>query len=315
MPIEAEIHRLYPDTYYTHARRPDDGGEGDDGHGDAPGRSGGTAPASDSTSASSSPGAWLRDAVLAGALGYRHLAGSPAQARLGRWLALLAPVRRRAEQSVRGLTYRAGGRLLDVGCGGGAFLVWARRLGWEVVGVDPDPGAVRAARGHGLEVHVGTLDEVELGAARFDAIVLNHVIEHVSDPVGTLAASRRLLRADGCIVVVTPNVHSLGHRLFGRHWLHLDPPRHLYLFSPESLRRCAVRAGLRVERLETRTHEAVRSWRASRDIARRGRWSPREADPGPIDRTVGHAFRAIEAAANVVWPCGEEVWLTASDGR
>ncbi|MFW6202278.1 MAG: hypothetical protein ACOC8B_06855, partial [Gemmatimonadota bacterium] len=74
MPIEAEIHRLYPDTYYTHARRPDDGGEGDDGHGDAPGRSGGTAPASDSTSASSSPGAWLRDAVLAGALGYRHLA-------------------------------------------------------------------------------------------------------------------------------------------------------------------------------------------------------------------------------------------------
>jgi hypothetical protein len=59
------------------------------------------------------------------------------------------------------------------------------------------------------------------------------------------------LKKGGVLVVITPNVASLGHRLFQRNWIHLDPPRHLHIFACKPLLALTERAGLQVEKLFT----------------------------------------------------------------
>lgn len=137
----------------------------------------------------------------------------------------------------------SGSRLLDVGCGHGRLLARLVELGWYGRGVDVDPAAVRAARKRGLEVDLGELGGVGLEPQSFDAIIVNHVIEHVRDSVELLRECRRLLRRGGCLVVVTPNATGDGHLRFGRDWRGLEPPRHLQIFTPGALRKAALAAG------------------------------------------------------------------------
>lgn len=136
------------------------------------------------------------------------------------------------------------GRLLDVGCGDGQRLVQFRKLGWEVEGQEVDPkSAEYASSTHGIPVHLGFLEDLRFPDAAFDAITMNHVIEHVHDPVALLAECRRVLRPGGALVAVTPNVESYEHKHFGSHWRGLEPPRHLHVFSQRSLRKVASKAG------------------------------------------------------------------------
>ncbi len=208
----------------------------------------------------------VRDSILAARFGYDGLAGSP---RLGRVLSWIGPVRELVEFHVMTLGGQKIGKLLDVGCGNGRFLASMRELGWEVVGVEPDPDAARVAReAFGLEVYAGDLDEIKLGEESFDAVTMNHVIEHVSDPVGLFKACRRVLKPGGRLVAATPNIESLGRCWFGEAWFAWDPPRHLFLFSQQTLRRCAQSAGLRVEQLRTISRGARAVWQASRLIQR-----------------------------------------------
>ncbi len=138
----------------------------------------------------------------------------------------------------------APGRLIEVGCGDGSFLDRMRSLGWGVEGVEMDEQAVRDAISRfGLNIHQGTMEQLNFAEAAYDAVVLRHVIEHVHDPVGLLKECFRVLRPGGLLVVITPNIKSLGHRRFGQDWLHLDPPRHLHLFSSTTLAVVARQAG------------------------------------------------------------------------
>ena len=164
-----------------------------------------------------------------------------------RWCgALMAVLRARrdaADGEVRLLPAQPGGRLLDVGCGSGDWLSGMRRHGWRVQGVEFDPAAAAAARARGLPVLVGTLEQQHLPAASFDAITLNHVIEHVPDPAATLRECARLLRPGGRIVLFTPNAASLGHAWFKSSWRGLEPPRHLQVLSFPAIRSLLGQAG------------------------------------------------------------------------
>jgi SAM-dependent methyltransferase len=136
------------------------------------------------------------------------------------------------------------GRILDVGCGNGSRLERFRKLGWQAEGQEVDgEAAAEARRIAGVPVHLGALKEVGFPDASFDAITMSHVIEHVDDPVSLLQECRRILRAGGILIVRTPNVDSYGHRHFGAFWRGLEPPRHLHLFSQQTLLRTAIRAG------------------------------------------------------------------------
>ncbi|MGH9163755.1 MAG: class I SAM-dependent methyltransferase [Vicinamibacteraceae bacterium] len=136
------------------------------------------------------------------------------------------------------------GRLLDVGCGDGSRLARLRREGWDVHGLDVDPVSARRARErYGLDVQLGPLETAPYEQGSFDTIISSHVIEHVHEPLAVLRQAHRLLKAGGRLVAVTPNVASLGHARYIEHWLGLDPPRHLHLFSPASLEALARAAG------------------------------------------------------------------------
>lgn len=165
---------------------------------------------------------------------------------VGRWLLPLLPsLRTAADAECRHLPPlpAGGGRLLDVGCGNGGFLMLARQAGWQVEGIDFDAGAVQTARSRGLDVHHGGVELLEDRSACYDVITLCHVIEHVHDPVATLRRLHALLKPGGVLWLDTPNVSSLGAMRFGPHWRGLEVPRHLVLFCPSSMHKALTAAG------------------------------------------------------------------------
>lgn len=142
--------------------------------------------------------------------------------------------------------YKSGGRLLDVGCAAGTFLVGMQDLGnWEVQGVELTPTVAELARQrYGLDVRTGTLEEAAFADGAFDAVTLWDVLEHVHDPAGTLREIRRILKPGGVLVARVPNLASWDAALFGNSWAGLDAPRHLYVFAPATLSRLLRENGL-----------------------------------------------------------------------
>ena len=138
-----------------------------------------------------------------------------------------------------------GAKLLDLGCGNGQFLEWARDMGWQVFGADPDPHAVAIAMGHGIDVRVGGIEQFDEEEPQFDVITLSHVIEHLHDPIAELKSVHRLLKPNGTIWIDTPNLDSIGHADFGSSWRGLEPPRHLVLFTRRSLQFALENTGFR----------------------------------------------------------------------
>lgn len=206
--------------------------------------------------------------------GYDRLAPNWFWKLVGRNLALSSLMKGRALLGTMCLAGRAKGRLLDIGCGDGEFLAIMRDAGWDVTGVEPDSiSAGLAARRHGFPVFRGALKEASFPDAHFDAITLSHVIEHAYDPVELLSECNRVLAASGRIVITTPNIESRGHEIFQDSWIALDPPRHLFLFSPDTLRTCCQRAGLNLQISKTSTRNARWHWIASGDISHKFRFT------------------------------------------
>ncbi len=148
----------------------------------------------------------------------------------------------------RGMQLEPGKRHLDVGCHTGRFLELTRALGMEVAGVELDPHAAEAARAKGLDVFQGTLHDAKYPDASFDVVTLNHVFEHLPNPVEHLDEIHRILKPGGTLVLATPNPSSLLRKTFGEAWLHVDAPRHLHLYPPKVLARLAGDHGFAVKR-------------------------------------------------------------------
>ncbi|HCI53563.1 MAG TPA: class I SAM-dependent methyltransferase [Gallionella sp.] len=179
----------------------------------------------------------LRRMLANGYLNHRYGTQRQHASVFGIWLARLLPSQRQALDV--GFRYLpkpvCGQRLLDVGCGNGNFLVSAQEAGWQVSGIEPDAKAAEVAHDRGLEVTVGTIDDLSHIANFFDVITVSHVIEHVHEPREFLQHIHRLLKPGGIVFIDTPNIESSGARLFGKNWRGLETPRHLVLFTPNSL--------------------------------------------------------------------------------
>lgn len=134
-------------------------------------------------------------------------------------------------------------RLLDIGCGSGDFLRRAEFLGWSAEGVDVDPEAVSVARASGLKAAVGSLEVFESVRDAYDVVTCNHVIEHVHKPLELLRGIHRILKPGGLLWIATPNIDSVGHRLFGSSWRGLEVPRHLAIFSRNAMVRAVDELG------------------------------------------------------------------------
>ena len=139
------------------------------------------------------------------------------------------------------------GKVLDVGVGDGDFLDHMARLGWDVEGTDFSADAARhtSERLGGKAIHVGQVEQLDLGTQQYDLVTLWDVLEHVYQPLDALRAVQSMVRPGGLLIVSVPNLASLESRLLGRNWGHLDIPRHLSHFTPSSLRKMLQTAGFR----------------------------------------------------------------------
>lgn len=149
---------------------------------------------------------------------------------------------------IQSLLERHPSSILDVGCGNGALLADLKERGHSVNGIEPDPCARRVAIQNGLEVTEGTAEEIpqSLHDLQFDAIILNHVLEHCLDPVQAVCNLARLLSERGLLVIEVPNNECLGLQVSQITWNWLDVPRHLNFFSTKSLIQCCESVGLRI---------------------------------------------------------------------
>ncbi len=140
----------------------------------------------------------------------------------------------------------SGTRVLDVGCGAGAFLDHVRReTGAAVAGVDfVDLSSREELRG--VEFHHGLFYEQQVGRDRFDLVTMWHFLEHDYDPLRSLRHAHAALKPGGRLVVEVPRLDSFSFRLFGDRWPGLQAPQHTALYDRAHLVRLMEAADFEV---------------------------------------------------------------------
>jgi SAM-dependent methyltransferase len=136
-----------------------------------------------------------------------------------------------------------GRRMLDCGAATGFFLDIARQRGWQTAGVEISPSATETARGKGLDMFCGTIEDYPSPPQSFDAVTMWDVIEHIPDAEAALRRIAQLIKPNGILALNTPDAGSLLARTMGVRWHLVVPPEHLVLFDRRSLRILLDRAG------------------------------------------------------------------------
>jgi SAM-dependent methyltransferase len=149
------------------------------------------------------------------------------------------------------IPHHSGGKILDIGCGDGKGLLKLKEDGWETFGVEISPLASEHARNNlGLNIFTGTVEDAQYEDEFFDIIILNHVLEHLSYPKTTLTEINRILKHEGELIISIPNVNSFEARHFKKYWSAWELPRHLYHFTPSTIRLLLDKTGFEVINIE-----------------------------------------------------------------
>jgi len=128
------------------------------------------------------------------------------------------------------------GNLLDIGAGTGAFASTMKKAGWNVTALEPDANARTNAK-KDFNIELQPLDDLfNLPSKSFDVITLWHVLEHVHALHKYLHTFHDLLKENGTLVIAVPNYTSYDAGQYAANWAAYDVPRHLYHFSPESMK-------------------------------------------------------------------------------
>lgn len=137
---------------------------------------------------------------------------------------------------IQHVTGKKTGKLLDIGCGTGAFLATMKAANWEVIGLEPDAGArQQVADLHNISVSPSE-ELFALAAKQFDVISMWHVMEHVHRLDKYAQQIHTILKDDGYFVVAVPNYTSGDAQHYQAKWGGYDVPRHLHHFSPASMK-------------------------------------------------------------------------------
>lgn len=136
-------------------------------------------------------------------------------------------------------------KLLDYGCGTGAFIQATAQDGWKAFGIEPSNEARAEAKKVTQSKVYQSLTEIDNHT--FDAITLWHVLEHVSDLNNLLQKLKSILSENGTMFIAVPNHSSWDGEKYKEHWAGYDVPRHLWHFSHETMKKLVENNGLRLE--------------------------------------------------------------------
>lgn len=157
-------------------------------------------------------------------------------------------------ERLQAMNVNPGDRVLDIGCGAGFLCRDLARAGFQVTGVDQSEGAIATARKYcshsGVDFHVGEV--AQLGKfAKFKAVFVMDVLEHVENPRQTIETASQLLAPDGVLFFYTFNRTWLSYLLVIRavELFVKNTPKNLHLYrmfiKPSELRAYAHSAGFR----------------------------------------------------------------------
>jgi SAM-dependent methyltransferase len=156
-------------------------------------------------------------------------------------------LRRRAGQidaKLERMAHLQPGRLLDIGAMKGEFLHVAQRRGWSVQGVE---FSQQPPNLFGVPMRYGEFLDMQFEPQSFDCVTMWAVLEHVYEPQAYVRRVAEVLRTGGTFLGVVTNFNSIHARLLRAD----DYPRHLTMFTKESLARLLRSAGLRPKRMWT----------------------------------------------------------------
>lgn len=134
-----------------------------------------------------------------------------------------------------------GKKVLDIGCNIGSFLSAAKELGFEPVGIEPNPYAAKKCEERGFQVFNSFFSKKALEGKEnyFDLIHLGDITEHVTTPLELIVTVKEFTKPGGCILISTPNIKSILARVF-----QIKPNEHILYFDDDSLNYLIEHAGL-----------------------------------------------------------------------
>jgi len=144
------------------------------------------------------------------------------------------------------------GNLLDIGSGKGLFLAEMKKKGWNVWGIDPTVEirdyACKTYNLPGNQVLNAYLENAKLPEKYFDLVTMWHVFEHVHSPGNTLETINKLCKKGSILILEIPNVDSIS-RIFGYNSQLIDIPKHLFYFTPSTIKKMLESHGWDVEKI------------------------------------------------------------------
>jgi 2-polyprenyl-3-methyl-5-hydroxy-6-metoxy-1,4-benzoquinol methylase len=141
------------------------------------------------------------------------------------------------------------GKILDVGCGTGAFLSTMKNAAWEITGLEPDVAARDKAVSLYNIMPLPSPEIFKLPENSFDAITMWHVLEHVHELHEYVIQLKKMITRNGKILIAVPNYTSYDAAYYQADWAAYDVPRHLYHFSPASMKTLMELHGLKIEKM------------------------------------------------------------------
>ena len=143
---------------------------------------------------------------------------------------------KRKKAIVNRYSHQRTGKILDIGAGTGAFAGIMKEAGWQVSALEPDPQAraVAEKKYHLQLQETSSLFVIQTGS--LDVVTMWHVLEHVHTLYQYFEQFKKIVKKGGILLIAVPNYTSEDAAKYGPYWAAYDVPRHLYHFSPSSMK-------------------------------------------------------------------------------